>query len=398
VAAEREVVLRLRAVPNMDPAAASTRKLAAELRAADGEAKKLGRSLGDERLPPPIARPGGLGKGAVWGQTGPSGDGGPPWGTPAGTAGRPTLKMPALPGGGKGAMASAGAEAGEGAAGAEAGEGAAGAAGGLAAVAGPVGIAIAAAIGLGRALKGLADKALSMAEAANPAQSQRFQMMLADVSAVIGQRFGPMLEFATKVGRLFGDFLQTILPSEAEMQTLFAELQPALDDFKGALREIAPILKDGLKGGLMFAVAALKAFVGFIKPFLKMFGDGKKKPDLKSSVDQAPRPAKFQGIEDVGREAAERALSAAGGTQDPVEANTAAMSELSKRMDEAVAKLGEVIKFFNPWLEPLQKLAQWLGEPGNKEKVVEGATNAANTTADLFGGVIGWPSDWRFGK
>lgn len=260
-----------------------------------------------------------------------------------------------------------------------------GAAGALAAVGGPAGIAAAAITMLAGAAKDAAFKMLDLAKFANPAQALRFNMALEDVAGVVGQRFGPVLEKVTVIVRLFGDFLATVLPSEAEMSALMEELQPVIDEFKGALQEIAPYVKGAFKGALTMAVIGLRVFADAVKWLMNALGV-KGGPKMKDSFGAAPREAKWGDIESVGRDAAQAALTQAtsrGGANYP--ALSAGHLEVIRR---TVANIEGFIK------NPVGTAVKMAAEP-----VVGAMGDAENTKVGAYlGGILGWPPGLGFGR
>lgn len=90
----------------------------------------------------------------------------------------------------------------------------------------------------------------------NPAVADRWKRTWDDVYAVIGERAAPFLEILTKALRLFGDVLNTILPSAKSVETFFGGVSRGLDVLRGALGKMIP-------GGLQSSVGKAVSSVGF---------------------------------------------------------------------------------------------------------------------------------------
>ena len=190
-----------------------------------------------------------------------------------------------------------------------AGEAAAGL-GGLAAATGPAAIAIIA-LGVGAAIAEKAfEKAVQLANVANPASVEQFNMALADIQGVIGQRLVPVVELATEIARDWGDVIANMLPSTQDVRNLLDELRPSIDEVKEAMLELAPIVKEVGKVGLKEMALTLKTVVQGAKPFLDvmvqaahglqtlLFGEDLG-PGKATARGAAAGPAKIQGLEDL---------------------------------------------------------------------------------------------------
>ncbi len=213
-----------------------------------------------------------------------------------------------LTGGGE-AEAGGGLEAAGGIEAAGAGEAAAGL-GGLAAATGPAAIAIIA-LGVGAAIAEKAfEKAVQLANVANPASVEQFNMALADIQGVIGQRLVPVVELATEIARDWGDVIANMLPSTQDVRNLLDELRPSIDEVKEAMLEAAPVVKELAKDGLKAMALTLKTVVQGARPFLDalvqaahglqllFFGEDRG-PGTATARGAAAGPAKIQGLEDL---------------------------------------------------------------------------------------------------
>lgn len=81
------------------------------------------------------------------------------------------------------------------------------------------------------------------AKFANPAEARRFERAWADMTAAFGKSFTPVLEFMTKLIRVFGDFLLTIVPSAEAMTKLRKGLDAIVVSIRSSLEDLAPKVK-----------------------------------------------------------------------------------------------------------------------------------------------------------
>lgn len=114
--------------------------------------------------------------------------------------------------------------------------------------------------GAGLAWKGLdmlKDAVFGLAGAADERSLKEYNEAWADMAAVVGRVFVPILDSATEGVRLFADFLATILPSTEEIRSIFGDTG-MWDEVREALTVIAPIVKLVLVEHLKLAAFALK--------------------------------------------------------------------------------------------------------------------------------------------
>ncbi len=250
---------------------------------------------------------------------------------------------------------------------AEAGE--AGAAGeGIMAALGPIGMIAGAAVLAGTALKGLADAGFSAAAKANPAVVNRFQLAMDDMTAVIGQRFLPVVEFSTGIVRSFGDFLANALPSVGDVSSALEDLRPAMDEIKDAFADFAPLLKQiarqwltDFAAGLKVAMLTVKQFVQSLRDFFGVEGDRKKNDQ--SSMGASAQQARVGGIDDIGKSILEAALGQGNmGKQDPQEKLENTLSKLIKSLEEMGGPIGDIAKW-------LREHGDAIGKEGAKDVV-----------------------------
>lgn len=172
---------------------------------------------------------------------------------------------------------------------------------------GATGISGGAGGGLGGALAGLGGAAAGAASAiaqlaiktvglASPATMQRFNLVMEDTLAVVGDRLRPVIEILTDAFKLLGDWLETILPSADEFREILSPVTDFLSELRDALASIAPIVKDVLVvafKALGIALNALMVPIRFLVGFLQgLFGlEGAEA--LKSSTGKAARSIQF---------------------------------------------------------------------------------------------------------
>jgi hypothetical protein len=250
--------------------------------------------------------------------------------------------------GGKGGGAAAG-EAGEAAGGAaEAG----GAAGGIGAALGTIGavagVAVVAIGAVAIGLKKLGDVAVSTVSSFSPVTIKLFDFALQDLSAVIGERLSPYVEYLTKVFRLVGDTLETILPTGDEVRSAFSFMDDVLKDLRSAIASVAPLLKDVLIGGLKLFAGAIQSFTLPLRTaiaFLRGLGIISGEAKLKSSVGKAPRDVAFSGVEEYLKKVYIGALMSGRGATPEDKLNNAA-----ENFSNAVNRFTTAVEEFGKWI------------------------------------------------
>ena len=131
--------------------------------------------------------------------------------------------------------------------------------------------------------------------AAAPGTMNRFNIAVEDVSGVIGQRLAPLFEqVLIPAIRLFGDFLQSVLPDAHDFREALAPLGELLDALREALAPVAAVIKDVLVVGLKILGEALKILVAIIKPILEFFGLLGTDKKLLPSEGAKARPIRFE--------------------------------------------------------------------------------------------------------
>jgi hypothetical protein len=202
---------------------------------------------------------------------------------------------------------------------------------GLAALLGPVGAVVAAATAATAAIR----KAVSLA---SPGTIERFDLALADATAVVGQRLVPVFEVLTAGVRLVGDFFQTILPPAQEFRAALAPISDALKDLRDALASIAPVIRNILVAeiktlgeAIRVTLVPIRLLAGFLEG---LFGKGKA---LETSVGAAVRNVSFQSAESFAKQVNIAAFKSGIGTGgDPI---VGISDNVSKAVDE-LKKIG----------------------------------------------------------
>lgn len=96
-------------------------------------------------------------------------------------------------------------------------------------------------------------------QAANPAIIEQLNLVFQDITAVIGHVLTPVFQTLTPFVRLFGDAIASILPNQAQMNSLMAAFAPIFDAVKGLFTTLAPILN-----------GVISVFIGVLTPVLKI--------------------------------------------------------------------------------------------------------------------------------
>jgi len=89
-----------------------------------------------------------------------------------------------------------------------------------------------------------------LVEAFNPVAVEKFDYILKDVTAVIGDRLQPVLEIVGEGFRLMGDVLESVLPGQEEMAQTMKPLKEALDSLRMAFGDMVPFIRGALLAGL----------------------------------------------------------------------------------------------------------------------------------------------------
>lgn len=190
---------------------------------------------------------------------------------------------------------------------------------GMAAAGGAVGVAVGAAIMAFNKIKEIFSTLADYSAKSNPAAAKMLSEAFEDLQAVIGARFTPVIKFTTQVVRLVGDFLQTILPTEAQFEEVVAALAPVVAELRAALTDVAPLLQNIMVVALKTFAVVLRETVMATIQLVRLLAEAVKritgydalknlvgtKPigQLQSSFGAAAREATYVSNEEVGRRA-----------------------------------------------------------------------------------------------
>lgn len=110
------------------------------------------------------------------------------------------------------------------------------------------------AVGVPGIIKDILTTLVSFTQTANPGAFYLWDYTLKSVVSTIGSSFLPVLEIMREAVALFGDTLANILPDFTEVRSALTEVRNAFmgfaSEFRDALREIGPVIRDFLIDGL----------------------------------------------------------------------------------------------------------------------------------------------------
>lgn len=223
-----------------------------------------------------------------------------------------------------------------------------GAAGGLQAAgtvaAGAAMAAVGAAVAVGAIIKKTFDKVKELGGAASPAALDRFNLALADISAVFGRTLVPVLELMGEYARMMGDFWATVLPSTSEVREAMSPLREVFAELRRALQDVAPILRQVLITGVRALAVGLRilatVFVAFSESLRSAMGIAGTGGPLQSSQGASARQATFSSLEEYAKKVYAGALGS--GQANQQELQTAHLQQIRTDMGQAVALLGTI--------------------------------------------------------
>lgn len=231
----------------------------------------------------------------------------------------------------------------------------------------PIGLATQAFQPLTQAVQAATDKFQNMGKGmesfiakASPGSLVRFNLALDDTKAVLGQRLVPVFEILTKALRLFGDFLNSILPDADEFADLLAPINELLDELREALAPVARVIKDVLVFALKQMAEVLKIVIipfKLLAEFLKgLFGYEEGVDKLKSSQGAAVRNVTFTSAQQHAQSVYAAAFKmGAGGPEGKRQKGPL------DYIQEDVKQLGQMFKEFGAWLrEAFGKVSEWV--------------------------------------
>lgn len=188
---------------------------------------------------------------------------------------------------------------------------------------GPVGVAVAAVkVGLDKltdAFKAFFNFSLEAVSKSIPTVTERFNRASDDTTAVIGSRLVPVVRLLTEWMRLWGDLLQTILPSANDFAEALSPISDYFKDVRKALEDVAPALKAMIKDGLILFTITLRAALFPLKLVMQAFDAlfhalGGQSQKLADSTNAAARSISFGDFESSAK--AVYAAAGLGGKQD----------------------------------------------------------------------------------
>lgn len=146
-----------------------------------------------------------------------------------------------------------------------------------------------------------------------PAVLKQFQIAMEDIQGVLGQSFAPVLMEGTKIVRLFGDILATLLPNFAEMAQIMGPVQEAFAELNNEVRkamvEIGPTARQGIIYALQLVAYAAAGTARTLMDLLhaaeylgSMLGFEAASGPMRSSIGAAVRPAEITSIESYRRQ------------------------------------------------------------------------------------------------
>lgn len=215
--------------------------------------------------------------------------------------------------------------------------------GGLAVAAGAVGVAVAAATGALDKFLDSMNYVASFVGVSSPAAIKRMNDAWDDMYAVIGNRLEPYLNAFTDGLRIMADFLQTILPSQKEVNEVMKEYQPMLRDIRELLGDIAPLIRDELTKVLQGGIIVVRKFSSAVKELIevlrnipgaeKYLGKAGVHTPLQSSIGMAARGGSIVSGDQLAQSAIIAAMSAG---MSPAERTARSTEETARLMAELV--------------------------------------------------------------
>ena len=189
----------------------------------------------------------------------------------------------------------------------------------------------------------------------NPLMMEKFNLVMNDTLAVVGQRLEPMMEILTEGLKLVGDVLNSILPDASAFKELFGPIKESMDIFRDTMGGIADFIKDTLTIVLKTFGIVLKAvllpFQAFARMMQALFGWEGAGANLKSSTGAAVRNVSFGNMQSVAQEFYKKALmsgSSASKPQGEYQGPLAKIVSLLDTISSWVTAIGNKLNAFNP--------------------------------------------------
>jgi hypothetical protein len=163
----------------------------------------------------------------------------------------------------------------------------------------------------------------------NPGLVEKLELAFENIFAVIGQSLEPVLEAILPLIQKFGDFIATILPSQAAMNDYVEALKPLFDTLTDVMQKLGPYIHVVIE-----ALMQLTSLFEWIRNFIfhELLGAALGViPDLggnKSSQGAAFRQASYSGIQELGSSFAQAAFSEGTDTQSPQQKQVGFLEEI----------------------------------------------------------------------
>ncbi len=283
-----------------------------------------------------------------------------------------------------------------------------------------VGPALAGISAVSKALSVLGSTAESTVGKFAPGALLRFNYVMDDVQATIGEALLPVLNLMTDGMRLVGDTLASILPSTDDMTAALSPISEIVDTLREALGEVAPDLKDlgktllqGLAVGLQLAADGVKLLVKFLEALFSSAGDaagqaektGKTFAAAVSAWDVAKLVKEGKTPEEARKILADRGKVEVGKDGKPLASSVgkAARAISFSSQEEAAKQVYKAAQFGgttkkvgiedllgegSPMLKVLNSIDAWVKDIASKMGIVRGAATAAgNPSAAMTVGI-----------
>lgn len=199
----------------------------------------------------------------------------------------------------------------------------------------------------------LFDAAISkFTTASSPVSMELLDQAFQDIYGVIGQSLQPVLEALIPTVQMFGDFLASVLPSQAEMQNLMDAFAPILEEVESILKELAPVIADlislfikGLIPVIEFVAKMLKE-LGLVMAQVmiwlgKQTGIGVREGEggfRSTARGAAHKGTSFTGVEDIGKQLQLSAFSQGVSIQERIARSSERTATATERVAGAVGQ------------------------------------------------------------
>jgi hypothetical protein len=111
---------------------------------------------------------------------------------------------------------------------------------------------------------GIVASIVGAVQAANPAVVEKLGQAFKDTLAVLGDALIPVVQIFTQSVRLLGDFLNSVIPSQAQMTELMKGLDPIFKAIQDVLQRLAPVVKSLISSGLQALVPVIQVVAAYV--------------------------------------------------------------------------------------------------------------------------------------